>query len=151
MKVTCATWGTRAPASVSLAVQGVRRALLTAGPLPAGELHLVWTTRVRLRQMNRRFRRTDRFTDVISFRYETDTEDRSRPYGDLYIAVDQARLNARRFGVTAREEIVRLAVHGALHLLGYTDYTPAARRCMWAVQEPIVQSLLGRSPRRPRG
>jgi probable rRNA maturation factor len=101
--------------------------------------------------MNRRFRRADRFTDVIAFRYADAKSGPARgPFGDLYIAVDQARRNARRFGVAVSEEIVRLAVHGALHLLGHTDYRPAARSRMWAVQEPIVRAAMGRGLTAPR-
>jgi probable rRNA maturation factor len=97
--------------------------------------------------MNRRFRRTDRFTDVIAFRHGALGDfplgpRGGEPFGDLYIAVDQARANARRFGVSMEEELVRLVVHGTLHLLGYTDYEPAEKFRLWAVQEPIVRSVM---------
>lgn len=133
----------------------ILRALATQPPVPPGELNVVWTNRVRLRKMNRRFRGKNRFTDIIAFRHGPDTATERfplsvagrAPFGDLYIAVDQARLNARRFGVSFDEEIVRLAVHGTLHLLGHTDYTPGPRARMWAVQEPLVRAVLGRRNR----
>jgi probable rRNA maturation factor len=134
------------------AARAVRRVLAGVSPTPRGELNIVWTTREDLRRMNRRFRRTNRFTDVIAFRYDGSgvpgTVPRGargrEPFGDLFIAVDQARANARRFGVPPDEEIVRLAVHGTLHLLGHTDYEPANKIRMWAVQEPIVRAVLKR-------
>ncbi len=99
-------------------------------------IHVIWTTREELRALNRRFRGTNRFTDVIAFRY--DGEDHPAPFGDIFIAVPQARLNARRFHVPLAQELLRLVVHGGLHLLGYTDYTPRARKKMWDIQEKIV-------------
>lgn len=128
-------------------------ALGTRPPVEAGELNVVWTNRDLLRGMNRRFRGKNRFTDIIAFRHGSDsavglfplTGTQQDPFGDLYIAVDQARLNARRFGVSYDEEIVRLATHGTLHLLGHTDYTPGPRARMWAVQEPIVRTVMGQS------
>lgn len=140
------------PKAQAKARSAVLLALATRPPVAAGELNVVWTNRVRLRAMNRRFRGKNRFTDIIAFRHGPDSAvgrfpfgaTGRAPFGDLYIAVDQARLNARRFGVSYDEEIVRLATHGALHLLGHTDYTPGPRARMWAVQEPIVRAVCGK-------
>jgi probable rRNA maturation factor len=111
------------------------------------EVNVVWVSRRKLRALGKKFRGADKFTDVISFRY--DREDPSspgeaRPFGDLAIAPDQARINARRAGVPFREECVRLCVHGALHLLGWRDYTPAEHKRMWAVQERVLKAVLGK-------
>lgn len=152
MKIAFAVRRARAPRAEALARRGVRRALALRRPRPTGELTVVWTTRADLRGMNRRFRRKNRFTDVIAFRHGSDRVPGGfplgpggrEPFGDLFIAVDQARANARRFGATFDEEIVRLAVHGTLHLLGYTDYDPVAKEQMWALQEPIVHAVLKR-------
>jgi len=60
-------------------------------------------------------------TDVISF----DLSEEGLPYekvGDIYISVDRARENSRRFDVSHSEELLRLVVHGTLHLLGYDQY-----------------------------
>ncbi|MBK8871675.1 MAG: rRNA maturation RNase YbeY [Elusimicrobia bacterium] len=146
--------GSRPPAQAK-ARTAILLALSTRPPVAAGELNVVWTNRGRLRGMNWRFRGKNRFTDIIAFRHGPDSAvgtfplsaTQQAPFGDLYIAVDQARLNARRFGVSLDEEIVRLAVHGTLHLLGHTDYTPGPRARMWAVQEPIVRAVMARSGR----
>ncbi|MBL0059690.1 MAG: rRNA maturation RNase YbeY [Elusimicrobia bacterium] len=150
MKILFAARGTPPAGVENLARRAVRRVFAGRRPVPRGEMNIVWTTREDLRRMNRRFRRTDRFTDVIAFRHgpsgvmgEFPLGPRGdEPFGDLYIAVDQARVNARRFGVSPAEELVRLVVHGSLHLLGYTDYEPAEKARMWAAQEPIVQCVV---------
>ncbi|MGQ0644693.1 MAG: rRNA maturation RNase YbeY [Elusimicrobiota bacterium] len=127
--------------------RGALRALRRGKARGPGVLNVVWTSRGRLLALNRRFRRTDAYTDVIAFRYEDPPPGPGRrpaapPFGDLYIAVPQARANARRFGAGLREELIRLVVHGTLHLLGYTDYTPRAKKVMWTEQEKIVRALV---------
>jgi probable rRNA maturation factor len=77
-------------------------------------------------------------TDVIAF----DLSEEGLPIekvGDLYISVDTAVENSSRFGVRPEEEIVRLVVHGVLHVLGYEDGAPEARRKMIEVQEKAVK------------
>jgi probable rRNA maturation factor len=149
IRVTFSDEGARAPDVRS----GARRAVLAAlrhervhTPHPE-LLNIVWVSRERIRALNRRFRGKNRFTDVIAFRYPERGRElagfRLPPggtpvFGDLFIAPAQARLNARRFGATFRQELVRLCVHGTLHLLGYTDYVPREKKKMWAVQERIL-------------
>lgn len=140
MKIRFATAGARRPAAEPRAARAAKLAFKER----AGEVTIVWTDRARLRVLNRRFRRTDRGTDVMAFLYAADPRFPGSPFGDIYIALDQARDNARRFGVTFEEEVVRLAAHGSLHLLGYSDYTLSARKRMWAAQEPIVHKAMGR-------
>ncbi len=81
-------------------------------------------------------------TDVISFGFV-------RPpggpvVGDVYIGVEVARANARVAGVSLREEIARLVIHGILHVLG-RDHPPGESRTrspMWRRQETLVQRAL---------
>jgi probable rRNA maturation factor len=174
--VEFARQGAGVPAGVEEQARRAAALVLRRGRAPRGSVvTVVWTTRERVRALNRRFRGVDRFTDVISFRYEDGPESgvRSRgsgrrppgslrsgrpdsrtprppdarpPFGDLYVAVPQARMNARRFGVPFREELVRLAAHGALHLLGHSDYVLSAKRRLWRAQEAALRRVFGRAP-----
>lgn len=148
MNVRFSSDGAAAPPVAAAAARGIRRVLREGGVRGPGLLNVVWVSRARLRSLGRRFRGADYFTDVISFRYEDDgfpqPTGEAAPFGDLYIAPDQARLNARANGVTFKEECVRLCVHGALHLLGHRDYEPAEKARMWAAQEPVVRWALRR-------
>jgi probable rRNA maturation factor len=77
-------------------------------------------------------------TDVIAF----DLSEEGLPIekvGDLYISIDTALENSSRFGVKPEEEILRLVVHGVLHVLGYEDGDPAGRERMTEVQEKAVK------------
>ena len=74
-----------------------------------------------MRQLNQKFRGKDKPTDVLSFNMDEDGI-----VGDLAISRESARRNARRFGVTYKQEIKRLVIHGTLHLCGY-DHGPKMR------------------------
>lgn len=140
MKILFFARGARRPPAVeAAALRGIAAVMRKHKVRNPGELNVIWVSRAALRKLGRKFRNADKFTDVISFRYED-----PGAFGDLYISPEQARLNARRFGVPFQEECVRLCVHGALHLLDYRDYAPAERKKMWSVQEPIVRRVLGR-------
>jgi len=79
-------------------------------------------------------------TDVITFELRGPG---APVVGDVYIAPEVARRNARAHGRPVREELVRLVVHGTLHVLGHAHDEGAARTtgAMWARQEALVASL----------
>ncbi|HSM87935.1 MAG TPA: rRNA maturation RNase YbeY [Candidatus Limnocylindrales bacterium] len=76
-----------------------------------GEIAVLITRRRRIQELNRRFRRKDKPTDVLSFPREDG--------GDIAICAEIARENARRYGHALREELKILVLHGMLHLAGY--------------------------------
>lgn len=85
-------------------------------------------------------------TDVISFAFAP-AGPRAPLIGDVYIAPAVARANAHREGVGVRAELVRLVVHGVLHVLGY-DHPEGAERehsSMWRRQERLVHRILRRA------
>ena len=152
MRIRFSAEGAAAPPVEAPARRGIQ-AVLRRRARGGGDLNVVWVSRRRLRSLGKRFRGADRFTDVISFLHEAPSflkRGEPPPFGDLYIAPEQARINARRFGVSFKEECVRLCVHGALHLLGHRDTTGSERERMWAVQEPIVRRAAGGAVRRGR-
>jgi probable rRNA maturation factor len=81
-------------------------------------------------------------TDVISFGFTRATE-ADPVIGDIYICPDVARQHAKVRGVGVREEVARLAIHGALHVLGYDhpEGDGRERSSMWKRQERLVQRL----------
>jgi probable rRNA maturation factor len=81
-------------------------------------------------------------TDVISFSF-TRVSARDAVIGDVYIAPDVARENAAARGVPVREEMLRLVVHGTLHVLGHDhpDGPTREQSTMWRKQERIVRRL----------
>lgn len=75
--------------------------------------------------MNKQFLRHDYPTDVITFPLEED-----KVIGEIYIGYGVAKQQADEYGVSCTNELMRLAVHGTLHLVGYDDATDAERTRM---------------------
>ena len=79
-------------------------------------------------------------TDVIAFNLGAPRT----PLGDIYICPDSARESAAEYGVDLREELLRLVVHGMLHVVGY-DHPEGADREeseMYSVQEELLSRIL---------
>ena len=74
------------------------------------------------RKMNIDYIGHDYFTDIITFDYSELEE--GVVSGDIFIDVETVTDNARIYGVTAREEMLRVVVHGVLHLCGQKDKDP---------------------------
>lgn len=87
-------------------------------PNAGSKINLVFTTKKRIRQLNKAHRGKDSVTDVLSFNIDNDGEDES-VFGEIYISTDIARVQAENFDNTFSEELLRLTCHGLLHLLGY--------------------------------
>ena len=73
----------------------------------------------KIRELNRMFRGIDKPTDVLSFPTDTDELD----LGDIAISVETAAVQARENGLTFKNEIAQLMLHGLLHLSGYDHET----------------------------
>jgi probable rRNA maturation factor len=97
----------------------------------------------RIAAMHRRHLGHSGPTDVISFAFR---DPAGAVIGDVYIAPTVATANARRFGRPAREELLRLVVHGTLHVLGHDHPEGEARERspMWRRQEALVRRVLAR-------
>jgi probable rRNA maturation factor len=82
-------------------------------------------------------------TDVLSFGFAPVGRD-GAVVGDVYIAPEVARRNARAHGQGIREELLRLVVHGVLHVLGHDHPESDARYAspMWRRQERLLRAAL---------
>lgn len=78
------------------------------------EVTILFSDDKELRDLNSQFRGKDKATDVLSF-----PDGESEYLGDIAISVQTARRQAREYSVTLREELVRLIIHGILHLHGF--------------------------------
>lgn len=123
------------------AVEKAVRATLSAEGYDRGEISVAFLGDEEITSLNRDYLEHDRPTDVISFALHDEGE---APLGDVYVGVPQALRQAEELGVDPREEILRLAVHGTLHVLGY-DHPDGEDRLdseMFHRQEEIVRGLL---------
>jgi len=95
--------------------------------------------------LNETFLKHEGSTDIITFDYQEPEAGSGKPelklHGELFICVDEAILQAKRFRSTWQSEIVRYVVHGILHLLGHDDLKPALRRRMKREENRLVRRL----------
>ena len=95
--------------------------------------------------LNETFLKHEGSTDIITFDYQEPGTGSRKPelklHGELFICVDEAILQAKRFRSTWQSEIVRYVVHGILHLLGHDDLKPALRRRMKREENRLVRRL----------
>lgn len=78
-----------------------------------------------IRRINKQYLQHDYATDCITFPLADEVVN-----GEVYISIDTARVQASEYDVSLKNELMRLAVHGTLHLIGYDDQTPELRTLM---------------------
>lgn len=118
--------------------RAVRETLRREG-VSGGEFSVTFLDDTGMAELHRRYLGCSDATDVLSFALHGTGED---PLGDIYVGHGQALRQAADEGVDAEEEMTRLAVHGALHVLGY-DHPRGPERdsCeMYRVQEGVLRS-----------
>lgn len=119
----------------------VVQAVLASQGVTDAEISLTLLDDAEIGDLNLRYLGKDRPTDVIAFPLEGPGRG---VVGDVYVGVEQALRQARELGVDPREELVRLTVHGVLHVLGH-DHPEGPERedsDMFQLQERLVAQLL---------
>ncbi|MEO5509723.1 MAG: rRNA maturation RNase YbeY [Longimicrobiales bacterium] len=133
------TQSRRVPATA--AARNAARATCRIVGVTDAELSITWLDDAAIAGLNYQYLGHVGPTDVISFElYEHD----EIPVGDVYIGFEEAERQAAAHGCTLEEELVRLAVHGTLHILGF-DHPGSTGRTeseMWMLQEAIVAEVL---------
>ena len=107
----------------------------------AAELSITWLTTEEITALNEDYLDHHGPTDVISFELYAPGE---LPVGDIYIGYDHALEQAASLGEDPAVELLRLAVHGTLHVLGFDHPKRADREesAMWLLQEAIVAEVI---------
>ncbi len=102
-----------------------------------GQLSILVTGNAELRRLNRRYRRKDKATDVLSF-----PAGGNGVAGDIAISAEVAAESARRLGHSAAAEVKILILHGMLHLAGF-DHDHARDRGRMSRREESLRRRLG--------
>ncbi len=103
---------------------------------PDGALNLVLTDNPGIQALNLQYFNKDNATDVIAFPLND-----SDIWGEVYVSIDQALIQAAEYEVTKRMEVARLIVHGILHLIGYTDKTSDGKKGMHDKEDLYLNQL----------
>ena len=132
----------RAPLSRARVSEIARRVLASEG-VDEAVISVTFLSARAIGTLNRKHLGHRGATDVIAFGF-TEAARGAPVIGDIYIAPDVARENARRHRASVREELARLVVHGVLHVLGYehADDESRVRSPMWRRQERLLASVL---------
>ncbi len=101
--------------------EGLIRLFKKEGKLLGG-INYVFCSDEYLLEINRQFLQHDYYTDIITF----GLSEPKRPIeAEIYISVDRVKDNAKTVAETYTREMLRVIIHGALHLCGYKDKTKA--------------------------
>jgi len=130
--------GRRLPISRSLVQRAVRTVLRRERR--EALISVTFLGRDSMRRLNAEHKGHDRPTDVLTFAL---TDPAGHTVGDVYICPWVARHEAAARGISFREELIRLIVHGTLHALGkdHPEGPERTRSAMWRRQERYVEAL----------
>jgi probable rRNA maturation factor len=84
-----------------------------------GDLNFIFTDDKKIKSMNIEFLKHNFITDVIAFDYK----EGHIIEGEIYIGIEQVKRNTINYKVSLKEEVLRVMIHGTLHLCGYEDKT----------------------------
>jgi len=100
----------------------------------AADICIILLNDDKIHEMNREFLQHDYPTDVITFPLEQTPLE-----GEIYISIDTAAEQAKEYKVSITKELMRLAVHGTLHLIGYDDSTDEERARMSDLETRYIE------------
>lgn len=124
----------------------VTLALLGELQVAEAELGATFVADEEMTLVNETFLHHEGSTDVITFDHtvEQNSRRKGKPaviHGELFICVDEAVRQAKRFRTTWQTELTRYIVHGVLHLLGHDDHRAADRQKMKREENRLVRKL----------
>ncbi len=102
------------------------RAWISSQNAQCGRVSFVFTSNDQIKSINQSYLNHNYFTDVITFDYS----EGELISGDIFISIEEVKINARLYGTEMLDELRRVMIHGITHLLGYKDGTEKERAVM---------------------
>lgn len=99
-----------------------------------GDINIIFCSDEYLLDVNKQYLNHDYYTDIITFNYNTD-----KINGDLFISLDRVADNANQNNVPRETELLRVIIHGVLHLLGYNDKTAKEEKEIRAKEDLCIK------------
>jgi probable rRNA maturation factor len=124
-------------------LKGSRKALKKIGEVIAkeqkisGDLSFIITNDEHLKEINVEFLEHDYYTDVITFNYN----EGKIINGEVYISLDRVKENSENYKVSLELELLRVLIHGTLHLVGYDDADQKSKSEMRRMEDYWLESL----------
>ena len=94
-----------------------------------------------IRELNKKYRKKDKVTDVLSFPEENDNVfiDHHNLLGEVVINIAQIKRQAKKYSKNQEEELKYILLHGLLHLLGYSDEKEEDRKKMFKIADRLMK------------
>ena len=96
------------------------------------EINIIFCNDRYLLTLNKKHLAHNFYTDILTFDYSTDPKE---IYGDLFISQERIIENASSFNVSIDNELLRIIVHGLLHLFGYSDKSKKSKKLMQSMED----------------
>ena len=106
--------------------------------LGVNSLEFNFSTSETMVEVNKKYLKHNFGTDIITFDY---SDEKNNLDGEIFISLHDAVENSKMYQVSADNELLRLIVHGILHLIGYDDTTVTKRKKMKSVEDELVNSF----------
>ena len=109
--------------------------------IPDMEINIVLTDIEQISALNKKFRKINQVTDVLSFPFE------EQGLGEVWVCPEVVQENANSYNEEYKDELLRVVIHGMLHLFGYDHEKPYIRGTdklekMFDLQEQILNKVL---------
>ncbi len=89
-------------------------------------------------EVNKNYLRHNYSTDIITFDY---SDEKNILDGEIFISIQDAVENSKKYGVSSDNELLRLIIHGILHLIGFDDTTDAKKKKMKIAENDLVKKF----------
>ena len=99
-----------------------------------GNLNYIFCNDDRILEVNKEFLGHDYYTDIITFDYS----EPGKVSGDMFISIETVETNSFKFHTSYDKELLRVIIHGVLHLCGINDKGPGERAVMEAAEEKAL-------------
>lgn len=102
-----------------------------------GNINIIFVTDNELKGINQEFLKRDYYTDIITFDYSKE----NIIEGDLYLSIDRIAENSKKFRTETKKELLRVIIHGILHLLGYNDHSDSEKIIMRKKEDECLEII----------
>lgn len=107
-----------------------------------GRVEVLLTDNAGIKKLNKIWRNINRPTDVLAFAWAEENRIKSDYLGQIIISYPMVAAQAKEYGVKAKEEFIRMLVHGLLHLVGFNHERSAEAKKMFNFQESIIKKII---------
>ncbi len=122
------------PKNKSALRQWIKETIMAEG-FVLKELNYIFCSDAYLLNLNREYLNHNTYTDIITF---DNSEIAKTVIGDIFISTERVKENANKFNLPEINELHRVMIHGALHLLGYKDKTKTSKNLMTQMEDKYL-------------